>query len=299
MSVDNATSVGRCPIRRTDRDRERLVLETEGQPILDLAEEDLSYSSYVGVQALLGAAEPLTKAEAEPAYLLMAQVMELLFKLAWLKARRARDQLADDDLAGALWTLRRLRRVQSVLAASWDVPAALTPSEYLELRDDLGEASGVQSTMYRRLEFLLGNKDHMMVSLHGGREQMPSELLEALREPSLYDAALGMLRRRSIPLPADIVDRDWSRQYEERADVLEAWRVVYRDRRGHFDLYQLAEALVDVAYDYGRWRSIHLLTVERVLGAKVGTGGTHGVHWLRQAAEHRFFPELWLVRSEL
>jgi tryptophan 2,3-dioxygenase len=284
----------------TEEERIHRALVTGGEPIIELDVAGNPFATYVAEDVLLSLQHPRTDSSAEPSFLIMTQVMELLFKLAYTEALCARDMLETDDVAGALWTLRRLRSVQTVLNTTWDVLSTLSPTEYGEFRDQLGAGSGFQSYMYRQLEFVLGNKNPARVEVHRNNERVHRELLRTMAEPSLYDAALRLLWRRGLPVPQGCVERDWSEPYEERDAVVEAWQAVYKGHpKEHGDLHQLAEALVDLAYDFGRWRAAHLLTVERVLGAKVGTGGTSGVTWLRRIAEHRFFPELWTARTQL
>ncbi|GAA3086306.1 tryptophan 2,3-dioxygenase [Streptosporangium carneum] len=294
--MEKSASHDRCPVRPlSEEEREERARLTNGEPVADFGANP--FVSYLADDILLSLQNPRTKEFSEPAFLIMSQVVELLFKLAHTEARQARDLLDLDDVAGALWVFRRLSRVQNVLTDTWEVLSSLSPVEYGAFRDQLGEGSGLQSSMYRHLEFILGNKNEAMVTPHRGDPAVHRELRRALGEPSLYDAALRLLRRRGFPVPQDCAERDWALPYEERQEVADAWQLVYQDPDRHLELHQLAEALVDIAYDFGRWRAAHLLTVERLLGSKAGTGGTSGVRWLRRVAEHRFFPELWLVRS--
>jgi tryptophan 2,3-dioxygenase len=256
------------------------------------------FTDYVAGDVLLSIQHVRTDSAAEPSFLIMTQVMELLFKLIHTEAVRIRELLDADDVAGALWTMRRLRREHAFLNTSWDVLSTLSPIEYNEFRGQLGEASGFQSHMYRQLEFVLGNKVPAVLNMHRD-PQVRGELRRALDEPSLYDAALRLLWRRGLSVPEACVERDWSAPYREREEVVGAWQAVYAERAKHGDLYELAEALLDLAYDHSQWRNTHVLTVERLLGAKTGTGGTSGVSWLRRVAGHRFFPELWTVRTQL
>ncbi|WP_330330990.1 tryptophan 2,3-dioxygenase family protein [Streptomyces sp. NBC_00536] len=258
------------------------------------------FTRYVGSDVLLSLQNLRTDSETEPSFLITTQVNELLFKLAHTEAVRARNQLEDDDVAGALRTLRRLRNVYTALNGSWDVLCSLGPTEYGEFREALGEGSGFQSYMYRHMEFLLGHKVAMMAEGHRGHEPTYRELLRSLGEMSLYDAVLRLLWRRGLPVPQSSVERDWSEAVPPlREEIVEVWRTVYTDQGKYADLYLLAEALVDVAFDLCRWRTTHLLSVERLLGSKTGTAGSSGANWLRRVAEQRFFPELWAVRAQL
>lgn len=256
------------------------------------------YAHYARMDDLLALQHPLSPADTEPGFIIMSQVKELLFKLLHTEFSTARELLGKDRLDEALWTLRRSARVQQVLLVSWETFSVLSPTEFAEFRDVLGSASGFQSAGYRRLEFLLGNKNPAMAGPH--RDTVGYDLvLSQLREPSLYDEALALLARRGLLVPDDRADRDPVEPYRAGPEVEDAWRAVYQQRARHHDLYLLAEALMDTADQFARWRYTHLVTVQRMLGAKPGTGGTDGVSWLARISEHRFFPELWSVRSAL
>jgi tryptophan 2,3-dioxygenase len=282
----------------TEEARNLRALSSEGEPVIGFAGGN-PFVAYVASDVLLSLQHPRTDSAGEPAFLITTQMMELQFKLASVEVGRARDQLEGDDVGAALWTLRRLRHVYSSLNSCWDVLSSLSPTEYGEFRDQLGEGSGFQSYMYRDMEFVLGNKNRALAEAHRGEERVHRQLLRRLAEPSLYDATLRLLWRRGLPVPDGCAERDWSEPYQEQDAVTDVWRTIYVERDKHSDLYLLAEALVDLAHDLARWRSSHLLTVERLLGAKVGTGGTSGVPWLRRVADHRFFPELWTIRTKL
>ncbi|MFR0356708.1 tryptophan 2,3-dioxygenase [Streptomyces sediminimaris] len=257
-----------------------------------------AYAEYAEMDALLALQHPRTAAATEPGFIIMSQVMELLFKLLHIEFTTARDRLADDDVDAALWALRRAARVQQVALSSWDFFSAMTPTEFAEFREVLGTASGFQSASYRRLEFLLGNKNPRMVLPH--REASSHEAVSRqLHEPSLYDAVLVLLHRRGLPVADAVLARPRDAPYEPDDSVERAWREVYENSAAHHPLFLLGEALTDAADSFARWRYTHLTVVQRVLGGKPGTGGTDGVSWLERISGHRFFPELWSVRSLL
>ncbi|MFD2416332.1 tryptophan 2,3-dioxygenase [Amycolatopsis pigmentata] len=231
---------------------------------------DTSFAEYVGVQTLRAATSPLTSAAAEPSFLMSAQVMEILFDLAFIEARAARDAFDNDDTHTGLRALTRVRQTQSVLLTCWQLLRGMTPGDYAEFRDAFGSASGFQSAAYRRFEFMLGKKDAHLLDRHRDQPEVYAELVGVHRDHSLPDAVTGLLRRRMA----------WS------------WRQVYRNPAHHPDLFDIGQALADIADNFTRWRSEHLVVVERVLGTQPGTAGTSGLSWLRKAAEHRFFPEL-------
>ncbi|KRV48160.1 tryptophan 2,3-dioxygenase [Wenjunlia vitaminophila] len=264
----------------------------------DLEPRNSAYTAYASVDTVLSLQHPRTNAPTEHGFLILTQVKELLFKLLHTELNTARDYLMADRLDDVLWTLRRANRVQQMLLSCWEWFSALAPGEFASFRDVLGPASGFQSFSYRRLEFLLGNKNPQLAKLHQRTPQY-AEVLAALNEPSLYDEVLRYMARRGHAVPPTLLERDFSVPYEPDAKVAEAWRLVYEQPGEDHGMFLLGEALVDTASLFARWRYTHLLTVQRVLGDKRGTGGTDGAPWLSRIAEHRFFPELWSMRSTM
>jgi tryptophan 2,3-dioxygenase len=195
--------------------------------------------------------------------------------------------------------MARVARVQVNLIQSWEILSTLTPFDYSSFRDGLGKSSGFQSFQYRMLEFRLGNKNREMARVFESHPSIAREVNAALVEPSLYDEALALLSRRGFPVPDEKLARDFSEPYASDPRVTECWRQVYRDAEMHWELYELAEKLVDLEYRFHLWRYSHMKTVERIIGAKRGTGGTSGVGYLKRALDLRFYPELWDVRTEI
>jgi tryptophan 2,3-dioxygenase len=261
--------------------------------------ESLSYGDYLHLDKLLGAQAPLSGQHDEMLFIVMHQASELWMKLCIHELRAAIAQIRQDALDPAFKMLARVSRVQAQLTQSWDVLSTMTPADYSAFRDSLGKSSGFQSYQYRTLEYLLGNKNGAMIEVHRRTPAIYQQLHEALQTPSLYDESLRLLGRRGFALPPDCLERDWSQPYVERPEVIAAWLEVYRSTDEHWDLYELAEKLVDVDQRFQLWRFAHLKTVERIIGYKRGTGGTSGVSYLARAMDLRFFPELWSVRTSM
>jgi tryptophan 2,3-dioxygenase len=175
----------------------------------------------------------------------------------------------------------------------------MTPSDYSAIRPHLGASSGFQSCQYRMLEFLLGNKNRAMLEIHRDDKPAYEALAAMLASPSLYDESLKLLDSRGFAIPARKCERDWSEPYEPDPQVEEAWLAVYRNPEAHWDLYELAEKLVDLEYRFQQWRFVHMKTVERIIGYKAGTGGTAGVPYLAKVVDQHFFPELLKLRTSL
>jgi len=221
----------------------------------------------------------------------------LWMRLAIHELQCARDALGRDDLQPAFKMLARVARIFEQLNGAWDVLRTMTPSEYTAFRPSLGNSSGFQSHQYRLIEFLLGNRQLTLTKVHEHRAPHHAELVAELARPSLYQSALSLLAHRlGAPDPAGAPrDTHWS----ARQDVQDLWQRVYEDPRTHWDMYELAEKLVDLEDYFRRWRFNHVTTVERIIGFKRGTGGTAGVAYLRKMLEAELFPELWHVRGAL
>ncbi len=139
--------------------------------------------------------------------------------------------------------------------------------------------------------------DRDLVAVHRADPAAFAALEAALAAPSLYDEVLQLLSRRGFGIPEDRLVRDFSEPYVPHKQVTAAWLAVYHSTATHWDLYELAERLMDLDHRFQLWRFSHPKTVERIIGQKRGTGGTSGVNDLAKALELRFFPELWAART--
>jgi len=259
----------------------------------------MSYGDYLRLDQILGAQTRLSSAHDEMLFIIQHQTSELWMRLAIHEIVAARAAVAADDLQPAFKMLTRVARIFEQLNGAWDVLRTMTPSEYTQFREDLGQSSGFQSYQYREIEYLLGNRNRAMLQPHAHRPEIHERLMAELARPSLYDEALHLLVRNGIAVPAAVLERDVGSPYLADDGVVEAWRVVYGDPRARWDLYELAEKLVDLEDYFRRWRFNHVTTVERIIGFKRGTGGTGGVSYLRRMLEVELFPELWRVRTVL
>jgi tryptophan 2,3-dioxygenase len=232
-------------------------------------------------------------------FIIIHHVQELWLKLVAHEIEAAMASIRADLLPPAFKSLARLTRVQEQLIAAWDVLSTMTPADYLAFRTALGPASGFQSYQYRLVEFRLGAKDEKMTLPHRHRPDLHAILTAALHQPSLYDESLRLLARRGHPMPKEVLDRDFSQPYISNTRVRDIWLTIYRQAQDHFELYELAEELVDIEDWFQQWRFRHMKTVERIIGHKTGTGGSSGVGFLKSALERSFFPELWEVRTLL
>src|SRR5690349_19203344 len=258
-----------------------------------------SYGGYLALDVLLSAQRPRSRHHDEMLFIIQHQTSELWMKLMIHELQAAIAHVQADKLAPCFKILARVKQIQRQLFEQWAVLETLTPSEYLEFRDVLGPASGLQSFQFRAIEFLLGNKNARRLELYGNEREVRERLENLLRAPSLYDEFLRYLARRGMAVPAERVERDWSQPYERHPGVVEVFRAVYENTTQYWAEYDMCEKLVDLEENFQLWRFRHVKTVERVIGFKRGTGGTAGVSFLRRTLEIALFPELIDVRTEI
>ena len=245
-----------------------------------------SYSDYLSLPALLSAQEPLSDVHDEMLFIVLHQTKELWLKQILFEVDFAIEQLRGDHYLIAHKALSRVSRIQTVMTMSWDILSTLTPSDYLKFRDVFGSASGFQSAQFRAFEYRLGIKDARFLRNYEEGSEAHAMLVAALEAPSLYDEANDALARAGFDVSDDEA-------------ILEAWTQVYRDVERHTDLYGLAEKLVDLDDALASWRHKHVVTVERVIGAKTGSGGSAGSSYLKSTLDKRAFPALWDLRTRL
>ena len=257
----------------------------------------MSYADYLGLDAILTAQHPLSSAHDELLFIIQHQTSELWMKLAVHEIEAACAAIRADNLQPAFKMLARVARIFEQLNGAWDVLRTMTPSEYTEFRGSLGQSSGFQSWQYRAIEFLAGNRNTAQLGPHAHVPETKARLEAILATPSLYDEAIRLLARRGFDVGPE--RPDLGTQRTESAEVIAAWKIVYREPAKYWELYELAEKLVDFEDYFRRWRFNHVTTVERIIGLKRGTGGTAGVSYLRRMLEVELFSELWKLRTEL
>jgi tryptophan 2,3-dioxygenase len=258
-----------------------------------------SYGDYLQLTRLLSAQQPLSSEHDEMMFIIVHQVSELWIRLFLHELEFVQRCVIRDDLDPSFKALQRISKVQAQLFGAWEIMATMTPSDYTLFRNQLGRSSGFQSMQYRLMEFALGNKNSDMIRVHQRNPEDYARLKRALNAPSLYDEVLRLLSRRGYGVPQELLDRDFSQPYVASKAVTGAWLGVYHNADKDWDLYELAEGLVDLDHRFQLWRFQHMKTVERIIGHKPGTGGTGGVSYLAKALELRFFPELWQARTSL
>ena len=248
----------------------------------------MTYADYLNLDQLLSAQQPLSDLHDEMLFIVIHQTKELWMKQMLHELRLAIGLVNEDRFAEAYKAMARISRIQAVMTLSWDVLSTLTPVDYMKFRHVLGTSSGFQSAQFREIEYRLGLKDPAYLQHYAEGSSERANLQDALETASLREAAIAALERSGF----DVGDRS-------PEALAAAWLQVYRDAERWFELYELAEKLVDIDDALAAWRHKHVLTVERIIGNKRGTGGSEGASYLRSTLDKRAFPELWSLRTDL
>lgn len=260
---------------------------------------DMTYARYLALDDLLTCQHPQSAEDDEMLFIIIHQTKELWMKQMIRELRLAKRQVQADALVPAYKALARISRIQAVMTLSWDILSTMTPSDYSRFRHVLGPSSGFQSDQFRTVEYLLGLKDRHFLKYQDNRPKAQEAMAEALAEPSLWDDMIAAAARAGLAISDAVLARDVALAYAASPEVEAAFLAVYRDTERYWELYQLAEKLVDLDDAMASWRHKHVLTVERIIGGKRGTGGTAGVSYLQSTVPKRAFPELWTLRTQL
>ena len=259
----------------------------------------MSYGDYLKLDQVLSAQHPLSSEHDEMLFIIIHQSAELWLKLAGHEITAAIEMIKKQEFGPVFKIIARVKQIFLQLTQSWSILATLTPVDYLKFRDDLGHSSGFQSYGYRKLEFLLGNKNRNLIKVHESNPVVFSELTQLCNTPSIYDETIKVMADKGFKIDNAALQRDFNQPYERNESVLHAWLTVYQNADEHFELYELAEKLMDIEDQFQNWRFKHMYTVQRVIGNKTGTGGSSGVAFLKKALDISFFPELLEVRTLL
>jgi tryptophan 2,3-dioxygenase len=263
----------------------------------------LTYAGYLRLDRLLSAQQPLSGTAEQPPrhdemlFIIQHQTSELWMKLMIHELKAAIRYVQADQLAASFKILARVKLIQKQLFEQWAVLETLTPSEYETFRPVLGQSSGFQSPQYRATEFLLGNKSSASLEVFRHDAATFAELALLLRTPSLYDEFLRHLARRGLPIPRASIERDFTQPYRRNPELVPVLKTIYDDPQRWWEAYDMCEKLLDIEESFQLWRFRHMKTVERIIGHKMGTGGSSGVAYLKRALDQAFFPELIDVRT--
>ena len=287
-----------------------------------------TYSEYLRLEELLklqdgvkGEKRKISNDELH--FILVHQNFELWFKLVINELKCTRDILASDyveetKLPQAVHHMDRVIEIFKLMSQQWRVMETLEPQDFLNFRDELGTASGFESVQMREMESLMGSKwiDGKLVGNIGNGK-------------SLYDVTCEWLERTPIQGSVYNSKEDQTKVDEFIKEYLSAHKKLYPDtnqeavnffnedkslRRRRAGLVfiesyrelpllawprKLISTLIELEQSMILWRTSHARMVERMIGRRIGTGGSSGVDYLDMTTKYRVFIDLWAVRSIL
>lgn len=261
----------------------------------------LTYGGYLKVPELIA----LQQLRSDPPqhdetlFIIIHQTYELWFKQILHELEAVVDRLDSDQALGAHRLLQRCIEIQRVLVAQVAVLETMTPVDFLAFRDHLSPASGFQSIQFREIEFLAGLRDPRFLEHHDPDSPERAALAARLEGATVGEAFYALLRRRGFDLPADPPGAEDPGETEPHHRRMRELLRIYTEPDLHYDLFMLAESLIEFDETFRIWRLRHVAMVERMIGDKPGTGGSIGAAYLRKTAERKFFPDLWEMRSYL
>jgi tryptophan 2,3-dioxygenase len=249
----------------------------------------LTYGGYLAVPELLSTQRLRSDPPVhdELLFIVVHQAYELWFKQLLFELESIRDRMIAGDAERARHYLTRVAAIERVLVEHIEVLETMTPQDFLEFRSLLTPASGFQSVQFREVEFVSGLKDRRYIREVAAMPEELGRLARRLDEPTVWDGFVALLESRGLPMP----------EADETARMSSLLRMAREPE--HAALFAVSEGLLDHDEAFARWRALHVLMVEREIGAKPGTGGSAGVEYLRSTLDKRFFPDLWGLRSHM
>jgi len=256
----------------------------------------LSYNKYLRVQDLINLQDCLSDPahHDELLFITVHQAYELWFKQILHELDAAIQFMEEDRLPAATRALKRVVDIEKLLVNQIHILESMTPISFLSFRDQLNPASGFQLMQFREIEFSSGLKDKNILREFSSDEFAHERLQTRMARPSLAECFYRVLQRRGLEAP--LSEDDQKSAYEKRTRAVLEVLTHFEER---YEEFQLAESLLEHDEYFSLWRSHHIKMVERMVGAKRGTGGSEGIGYLKTTLDKKFFPELWEARTHL
>jgi tryptophan 2,3-dioxygenase len=260
--------------------------------------EETTYGSYLRIDELLSLQQPKSDPveHDETLFIIIHQVYELWFKEVLHELDELVEHLNDNRPTLGGHQLKRALKIFKTLISQLDVLETMTPLEFTSFRSFLANSSGFQSAQFREIEFLLGQKTRDHLDRFSENQREFANLTQRFEEPTLWDAFIGYVARQGYEIPTEFLSRDLTQAVSESPQVQEALIEIYRTDPV---IARLCESFTDLDDGLQEWRYRHVMMVQRTIGAKMGTGGSAGVDYLRSTLFRPAFPDLWAIRAEL
>ena len=258
----------------------------------------LTYTKYLKLDTMLDLQEVRSDPPEhdEMLFIIIHQTYELWFKLMLHECDKVRRDFTDDDLYGAVATLKRLRTIMKTLVGQLDILETMTPMSFTSFRDRLETSSGFQSAQFREFEFLLGVKRPEMMKYCDRESNGYARIEKRLHEPSVVDHFYDFIEQRGVTIPEEVRGKDVTAPTLPNAQIQQGLYRLYTTRP---DVAILFELMTDFDEGLQEWRYRHVKLVERTIGNKKGTGGSLGVEFLKRSLFQPIFPDLWAIRHRL
>lgn len=261
--------------------------------------DQVTYGTYLKIADLLHLQKPLSSPvqHDEMLFIVIHQVYELWFKQILHEVNESVRSLEENRPAKFLRSLQRINTIQKVLIQQIDILETMTPHDFNLFRQRLNPASGFQSAQFRVLEFKLGAKNPAYLKFHENNPLDYESLVQSLKEPTLYDHFLRYLNQIGFSIPKSVLERDFEQVHQLNDELVGVYFEIYKEPKNNFEVYAALEALIDLEQDFKLWRFRHVAMVERMIGTRMGTGGSSGAPYLKTTLSKQFFPEIWEVRN--
>ena len=248
----------------------------------------LSYNKYLKVEQITDLQETLSEPTShdELLFIIIHQTYELWFKQILHEIDATINWLNEGRVFRVNHSLRVVLEIEKILVNQIHILETMAPIGFLEFRDKLNPASGFQSMQFRELEFVSGAKDAHILQFFEFDEFAHGRLQKRFDAPSLADTFWNLLGRNGF----DVADED-----KRVASIVK----ILTHPEKYAELYLLQDLLIEHDKSISLWRYHHVLMVERMLGAKRGTGGSEGAGYLRTTLSKKFFPEIAEARTHL
>jgi len=259
----------------------------------------LTYATYLKVRELTGLQHTLSHPPQhdELFFIIVHQVYELWFKQMLHEIEAIYERLGGGLVAQTCEAFNRIHAIQRILIQQIHLLETMFAVDFARFRANLNPASGFQSVQFRIVEFLSGEKEDMYFDMVDGEPEEMAALRAARARPTIYDALLSFLKRAGFDIPDEVLSRDFGRRYKGHEGVRRELLRLYNSADSQYLLFRLCEHYMEYDELAALWRAHHVEMVRRMIGGKVGTGGSSGASYLEKRITIRYFPELWELRD--
>jgi tryptophan 2,3-dioxygenase len=283
--------------------------------------------------------EGKTPAHDEMLFIIIHQAYELWFKQILFEVNSVIDIMCkpalndnSPEMQTVVHRLKRVTTILKVLVQQIDIMETMTPMDFLDFRDMLRPASGFQSYQFKVMEAKLGLKFEQRHGQNYYTAQLKEKDIAVIKEAENGQSVLQLINAWLERMPF-ITAEFWNNYQnvyvnslaEAEKNNAEFFANVFNDdavdternltpkacRAALFIMlyhgypmlelpFQLLDTLLEIDNQLGNWRNRHINMVRRMIGTRIGTGGSTGAGYLKAAMDkHYIFKELAQLNSFL